>query len=431
MINYNMKQKNRTLLVLLLLFQFIGSAQEFGKLTLTACYELAKTNYPAIKKLDLISQTTDFTIQNANKKYLPQVSFSGFATYQSETINFSEAISLPGAAGLFPVISKDQYKIQGEVSQMIYDGGMVRSQKDLATANAKLQKQNVEVNLYSLNNRINSIYFSILLMDAQLAQNELNKANLQTQAQKTEALYKNGTAFKSNVDELKAEILNINMSTIEFEANRKAYLDMLSLFIGKELAPATALVVPETYTFSKEIKRPELQQYDLQKAVYEVQEKQLKVDYLPTFNAFFQGAYGRPTPNIIANEFGSWYVTGIRFNWNLSSLYSLSNQKKLIGINTQNVEVDRETFILNTKLDLSKENEQVAKYTKLIREDEQTILLRQSVSKAAAAQLENGIITTHEYIQKSNAENLAKQTLILHQIQLLQARYNQKFISGN
>jgi len=416
-------------LILLSFFLCAAHLQAQEKLTLDECYRLARQNYPTIQKMGLINQTSQLTLENASKGYLPQVSFSGQATYQSQTISFPAALSnIPGAS--LPTISKDQYKIQGEIDQQIIDGGATHEQNELTKANAGLQQQNLEVSLYALKDRVNNIFFSALLADAQIKQNELNKGNLQTQAQKTQSAYKNGTAFQSNVNELQAEVMNTDMATTKYTANLSAYLRMLSLLIGKEVTSSSQLQMPEAAINTGDINRPELKAYDLQKSVYDAQQKQLQSDYMPKLSAFFQGAYGQPTLNIIDNEAGSWYVTGFRLNWALGSLYTLGNRKKILALNRESVDADKTTFLLNTKIDLAQQDEQVKMYVSLIRQDEQTIALRESVTKSSAAQLENGVITTHEYIQQLNAENLAKQNLILHHIQLLQAQYNQLYKSG-
>lgn len=407
----------------------IGNAQP-ANITIEECYESARENYPTISKIGLIAKTRDYDLQNASKKFLPQITFSGQATYQSQTVSFADAVgSIPGMS--LPSISKDQYKIQGDISQLLYDGSNTKHQKELTKASSELQEQNLEASLYTIKQRINNIYFSILLMEAQLKQNELNKANLQTQIQKTEASLVNGTAFRSNLDELKAEIENLDIASTEYRSNRASYLQMLSLFIGRELSEATHLEQPVAEYSSAAIRRPELKAFDLQKSVYDVQQKQLNSDYLPQVNAFFQGAYGRPTLNILENKFGPWYITGLRLTWSLGGLYSLSNKKHTLALNKQAVEADREAFLLNARLDLVQQDEQVKKYMELLLRDQQVIMLRTSVARAAEAQLANGVITIHEYIQKVNAENLARQTKILHEIQLLQAKYNQKFITGN
>lgn len=404
-----------------------GSAQE-KPLTLEECYQLARDNYPAIKKMDLVARTAEYDLQNAGKRYLPQLNFSGQATYQSQTISFSDALgSLPAGITL-PSVSKDQYRIQAEISQLLYDGGSTQNQKELIQASRELQEQNLETSLYAINSRINHIFFSALLMDAQLKQNELNKANLHTQIQKTEAALENGVAFRSNLDELKAEIINIEMGGTEFRSGRLACLKMLSLFTGKELPESAILAVPETELVFSGLNRPELRAFDLQKSIYDVQRKDLKPAYLPQVSAFFQGAYGRPTLNIIENAFGPWFVTGIRLNWSLGSLYTLSNRKNALLLHQRAVEADRETFLFNTRLDVTQQDENIKKYRELIRQDEEAIALRASVARSAEAQLNNGVITTHEYLQKVNAEHLARQNKILHGIQLLQAQYNKKFL---
>lgn len=408
-----------------------AQAQTPDTLRLATCHDLAKANFPAVKKLDLIARTSAFDIDNAGKRFLPQLTVSGQATYQSETVRFPDALSSLPIPVEFPTISKDQYRIQAEISQMLYDGGHTRNQKDLIAANAALQEQNVEVNLYTLKKRVNNVFFGILLLDAQLEQNALNRSSLQTQLQKTEAALANGVAFRSNVAELQAEILNIETVRTEFEANRTAYLRMLALLIGRELSPATRLELPENTIAPSTINRPELRLYDLQKSLYDVQEKQLKSDYMPQVNAFFQGAYGRPTLNLLNNGFGAWYIAGIRFNWSLGSLYSLQNKRQILALQRQSVDTDRATFLFNSQLDLTQQDAQVQKYVQLIARDQEAISLRQSVTQSAEAQLTNGVITTHEYIQKLNAEHLARQTLILHQMQWLQAQYDRVFISGN
>jgi outer membrane protein TolC len=419
----------RYFITVLLMTSLAGQAQH-TVYTLEKCYTLARQNYPLIKKHDLIARTSNYSIENAGKGWLPQFSVSGQASYQSQTIDFQKAIG-GGPGLLIPPLSKDQYKIQAEVDQNIFDGGRIKNEKDMILANEASQQQNLEIALYQLNDRINQLYFSILLIDEQIRQNDISKSNFQSAADQAKAAYNNGTAFKSNVDEFLAEIASIELVNIDFRANRKAYLDMLSVFIGQRLDEKTELLMPPQILPDPVIKRPEIALYDLNKIIYDVQEKQLKTAYLPRFDAFIQGAYGRPTLNFIDDNFGGWYVGGVRMIWNLGSLYTLKNNRTNIRLNKESVDVDKETFIYNTNLSLSKQGQDLIKYSSLIKQDETIISLRSSVASAAKAQLENGVVTVHDYIAKSNDENLAKQSKILHSIQLIQAQYQYKNTSGN
>jgi outer membrane protein TolC len=401
-----------------------------SSLTLEECYTLARQNYPLIKQYDLVSRSSKYSIENAGKLYLPQLTISGQASYQSQTIDFGGVLpSLPGIEP--PTLSKDQYRVQAEITQQIYDGGVSKWQKESSRANEAIQRQQLEVSLYAVKDRITQLYFSILLMGAQLQQNLLRKTDLQNAAAKAQAALDNGVAYRSNVDELKAEIVNADMTTTEFMSNRHAYIKMLSVFINRPLNDSTVFAYPAPSPPQPGISRPELAYYDVQKKAFDVQEKQLGAGYLPKLSAFLQGAYGRPTLNIVDNQFGPWWIGGVRLSWSLGSLYSLKNNRQLLDINRQNLDISKETFVFNTNLSLQQQNQDIGKFEDLVEQDDSAIALRSSVRKAAQAQLDNGVITVHEYISQVNAENLAKQSRILHNIQLLQAQYHYKNTSGN
>lgn len=414
---------------LLLLLPFMGFAQE--ALTLEDCYRLARDHYPTIQKLDLIAKSEDYTLANANKAYLPQISITGQASYQSETIDFSESIGrLPLPISL-PKVSKDQYKVVGEVSQLLYNGGATRAQKQLIKAQSAVQTQAVETQLYALKQRVSNLYFGVLLIDTQLSQNQLNVETVQSQLEKAETALKNGTTLPSNVAELKAELVRLAMQRTEYEATKAMYLQMLSTFIGKDLPSDTVLLRPKPTTLSSTNHRPELKGFDLQQSVLDIQRRQLTSEYLPKIGLFFQGAYGRPTLNIIKNEFDFYYIAGVRLQWNLSPLYSLSNRKQLLQLQGESLSADRKAFLMSTELDLTQQQMQISKLQRLMEQDQESVALRHSVAQAAQVQLDNGVITTHEYLQKVNAENLAKQTLLLHEIQLLQAQENQHLVTND
>ncbi|XTB52907.1 TolC family protein [Fusobacterium nucleatum] len=413
---------------LLLLLPFMGFAQE--ALTLEDCYRLARDHYPTIQKLDLIAKSEDYTLANANKAYLPQISITGQASYQSETIDFSQSIGRLPLPITLPTVSKDQYKVVGEVSQLLYNGGATRTQKQLIKAQSAVQAQAVETQLYALKQRISNLYFGILLIEAQLGQNHLNTETLQSQLQKAEVALRNGTILPSSVAELKAELLRLAMQRTEYEATKAMYLKMLSTFIGKDLPFDTALQRPQPRVLSRSNHRPELRGFDLQQKVLDAQERLLTSEYLPKIGLFFQGAYGRPTLNIIKNEFDWYYITGVRLQWNLSPLYSLSNKKQLLRLQGESLLADRKAFLMSTELDLIQQDTQLSKFQRLMEQDKESADLRQSVAKAAEVQLDNGVITTHEYLQKVNAWHLAQQTLLLHEIQLLQAQEQQQLIIG-
>ncbi len=424
--------KNILILFSLILLGLTGYGQSSQAISLDDCYKLARQNYPLIKQHDLIEKTKDYSIQNAAKGYYPQVNFNGQGTYQS-AVTTIEVNGLPPAFShlSFPTLPLEQFNLHGEVDQTIYDGGVIKQQKQSDIANADVQQQNVEVQLYALKDRINQIYFGALLIDDQLKQNDLTQKDIQSSIDKMQAGVTNGTALQSSVDELQAELLQQQQNKIALQASRKAYIDMLGVFINQPLNENTALQIPVSVAISDSIKRPELSFYDLQKKNDDVQEKILNSTNRPKFSFFAQGGYALPGLNGFDVNPAFYYITGFRLSWNLGGYYTQNNQKQILEIDKQNIDVQKETFLFNTNVTLKQQSSDIVKLRAMIDKDNEIITKRTEVKDVSKAQMENGAITIHEYIGELDAEDQARQSLNLHEIQLLLAEKSYQNTTGN
>lgn len=393
-----------------------------GPLTIREAYQLARKNYPIIRQQGLIEKTRDYSVSNAAKGYLPQLTVQGQATYQSAVTEFKLPVSIPGVE--FPSISKDQYKVYGELNQAIYDGGNVRTQVRSHEANAQVESQKLEVELYKLNERVNQLFFGVLMLDEQLKQNDLLKMDINLGIRKVQALIDNGTAFKSNANTLKAELLKADQRAIDLNASRKAYLEMLGALTGQSLGDSAVLERPADLVAGSDINRPELKLYDAQNRSLDVQSQLLDVRNRPKLNFFFQGGYGRPALNILNNGFDPYYITGLRLHWSLSGLYTIKKDRELIRNNRDAIQLQKETFLFNTNLVAKQQNAELDRFSQLLRTDDEIITLRESIKITAAAQLENGVINTNDFLREVNAEDQARQNKILHGIQLLMSQYS-------
>lgn len=415
-------------IILVLFLPIIAAGQGLNKLDLQQAYELSQKNYPVVKQKDLIRQTANINIENLQKGFLPQFTVSGQASYQSDVT--SVPVSLPGIT--IESASKDQYKLLADVSQLIYDGGITKEQKVYQQLNATVEDQKVEVELYKLKERINQLYLSILYLDEQLKQVELVKADINTGIKRVEAQVKNGVAFRSNLNMLKAELLKTDQRSIEIRSSRAGLVDALALFVGHPLNADIHLEKPVStaVAIGEEITRPELKLYSVQSKLIGQQDKLITAKNLPKASLFAQGGYGRPGLNQLKNEFDFYYIGGVRFNWSLGGLYTKKKEKELVKVNRQIVDIQKETFLLNTNAQLKQQQAEIDKLLKLVASDYEIISLRASVKDAANAQLENGVITANDYLKEVNAEDQARQLLITHQVQLLQAQINYQTISG-
>ena len=407
---------------------FFIAIQSFADtLSLEQCYQLAAKHYPLTKQRDLIKKSSDYSVSNAAKGYLPQLTLSGQATYQSAVTQLP--INLPGVS--VPSLSKDQYKIAAEIYQPITDLAMTKQQKELAAVNAVVQQQQIEVELYKIKDRVTQLFFGILLTKEQLQQNALYKKDLQLAIDKITAANENGVALKSDIDVLKAEVLQADQRDIQLLTNTKAYEDMLALFINQTIDDTTHFIKPELKVTSNSNNRPELLLFDSQKKIFAIQNKISNAKNIPHLGLFFQEGYGRPTLNFLDNSFNFYYIGGIRLNWSLTGLYTLKKEKLISKVGQELIDSQKELFLFNTSITLKQQDNEMLKYQQLLVNDNTIIALRANVKKAAEAKLENGIITSSDYIREANKESNAREDKALHEVQLLLAQYNYQNTNGN
>lgn len=391
-------------------------------ISLSECYQLARDNYPLIKKQELIKKSGEYNVENALRGYLPQINIVGQATYQNDVTQFP--IKLPNVT--VDPLSKDQYKAYADVSQTIYDGGMIKSQRKAAEIQAEIQTQQTEIELDKLKERINQLYFGILLTDKQLAQLQLTKTDINEGIKKAEAQLQNGVIFRSNLDALKAEAVKTDQRGIELQAMKDSYLQMLSYFIKRNVDSNTVFTTPEKALISETNNRSELKLFDAQKSLIETQKKMISAKNSPKLGAFFQGGYGKPGFNMLKNEFDIFYIAGARLNIPISGFYTKKNDLNLLKNQAQDIDIQKENFLFNLNFIEIQQKKELEKIQNLIDKDNELIALRKSIKKASLSQLENGVINTNDYLRDVNAEEQAVLAKINHEIQYLLTQYNLK-----
>lgn len=390
-----------------------------AQLTLEECQSQAQANYPLVRQYGLIEKAREYDLSNAGKGYLPQISLSGKATYQSDITKLP--VDIPGID--VKTAPKDQYQVMLELQQTLWDGGDIRSRKRLTRAASEVDVEKQNVDMYALNDRVNQLFFGILLLDEQLKQNQLLLDDLGRTHKQVSNYMANGIASQSDLDAVSVEQLNTKQHRVELETARQAYLNMLSVFIGKAVSPETTLVKPALEESSSvEVglnNRPELRWYDAQGEQLRVQESALNNRLMPRFGLFVQGAYGNPGLNMLRDEFDTYYMAGVRMSWNFGSLYTLKNDRRKIDNTRRKIETGRDVFLFNTRLEATLQDANVVSMRRQMADDDEIIRLRENIRRAAEAKVENGTLTVTDMLREITNESLARQTKALHEVQLL------------
>ena len=402
--------------------------------TLEECQQAAEKNYPLIKQYGLIAKTTQLTVKNIQKGWLPQLTASAQATYQSAVTAWPESMqTMYQQMGLnMKGLHKDQYKISVDLQQTIYDGGAISSQRNIAQQEGKVQEVQTETNLYQVRRRVNEMYFSLLLLNEQIQLNEDVKALLQSSEKKLSAMVKGGTAAASDLDNVRAERLSVEQQNENLKQQKLMLQRMLSVFCGLEVndtqKPAPIQIASPVNN------RPEMRLYNSQLELTEAKEKALDTQLRPKLGLFAQGFYGYPGLNMFEDMMNrKWSlngIVGIKLSWNVSAFYTHKNDKARLNAQREMIENAREVFLFNNKLEEIQQNENINRYQTMMKSDDEIIVLRTNVRKAAESKLAHGIIDVISLLREINNENAAKTQQSIHEINMLKEMYNLKYTNN-
>lgn len=417
---------------ILLLTSLLASLAVCAQPSVERCKEMAREHYPLIRRYGLIEQSRDYTLSNAARAWLPQVTLSGQATLQSDVVSWPEEFeSMLAMQGLdMPGIRRDQYKVQIDVQQTLWDGGKSRTDRAIAEGEAAQERMSTEVELYAVDSRVEDIYFGILLMQEQQRQIGEMMQRLQSNLDQVNALVENGMAMQADADAVEVQLLTQRQSLGQVEARLQSFRRILGLFIGEELgeAPLPMPVAEEPVGYDSE--RPELRLMDAQMALLQAREQMVDVSLAPRVALFAQGYYGYPGLNMFENMVSHRWtlngIVGVRMNWNISSLYTSKTSRRQLQNARDNVMLQREVFAFNSRLQAEQESAEVRRIREAIADDDRIVALRSRVREAAEVRLQEGMIDTHDLLGKISDETSAKIARSTHQIELVKAIYDLK-----
>ena len=415
-------------------FALIMMATAIQAQTLEECQLAAEKNYPIIKQYDLISQTTQLTVQNIMKGWLPQIAITAQATYQSDVTSWPESMkaTFQQLGVNMKGLSKDQYKIGIDLQQTIYDGGTISSLRSIARQEEKVQKAQVETNLYQVRKRVNEMYFSLLLLNEQIKLNDDVKALLLSSEKKLASMLKGGTIATSDFENIRAERLSVEQQNESLKSQQQMLQHLLSTFCGIKVSNVQKPAPFET-TISMN-KRPEMLLFDNQLKLSSIKEKALNTQIRPKLGIFAQGFYGYPGFNMFEDMMTrKWSlngIAGIKLSWNIGALYSLKNDKAKLRLQREMTENAREIFLFNNQLEEIQQNENIKRYHTMKQADDEIIMLRTNIRKAAESKLSHGIIDINNLLREINNENAAKIQQTIHDIEMLKEMYNLKYTNN-
>lgn len=387
--------------------------------TLQECIALATENYPAVVRYNLIEKVKNFNISNIEKSWLPKAGVTIKGTYQSQVIEIP--IDLPAGIEIDP-LNKLQYSAVIAVNQTIWDGGVSSSSKKETRAKAISDVKELEVELYTIRERVSDIYFGALLIDQYLKETEVLGKELDRIQDKAFALIASGVADSSDLYPIEAQMITLNQRKKELENNKRTYLNMLALMTGRESDTTATLLLPTfTKPTSQEILRPELSFFESKKEIVQIQSLYLNNRVMPKIGAFVQAGYGLPGLNMLKNEATGYYIGGVSLTWNIDGFYTKRNDRQKVAALRASIESQKETFLYNNRLQNTSITREIETMEELSKSDAQLVAIRDKIVEGSAIKLENGATSVTEHLKEVNMLDAARLALGKREIELLKA----------
>lgn len=417
-----------------LLFAIISSLCGYAQITIEECVRLAEDNYPLIKKYELLSATREIDLSDINTSWLPRIGAYGQVTGQNVVPSFPKPLTgvLEQMGQEMKGLGKVQYKVGVDVSQTIWDGGTSAIRRDMTRSKEETQRATLDVELYSVRERVENLYFAVLLTEEQIAQNQVTQNLLIRNLEKLRAMLRNGTAMQSDLDMVEAQSLTLAQNIAMAQNAVKGYRCVLGIFTGKNLENQQFTRPTATEPQSSESERPELKLFESRLRLNRLSDRLTDTSLMPKIGFFAQAYYGYPGfdyfKSMINRDLSFNILAGVKVSWNIDSFYTRKNSSRKTLVNAENIAADRDLFIFNSDMQTASQRVAIEGIRNIMKDDSKIIELRSNVRKAAESQLENGIIDATALLTKISDENLARLTAQLHTIQLLQEIYKLKYI---
>lgn len=424
----NMKRKITTLLLWLSCIIYA-----VADVTVEQCVAFTQENYPLIQKYDLLRQSRQIDLSDINKSWLPQIGISAQGTVQNAVPSFPDALSemLDRTGTDMKGLGKLQYKVGIDLNQTIWDGGASKANRTIAERENAQQEAALDVEFYAVRERVESLFFGILLVEEQIKQTELTRTLLESNLSMLRSMKANGTAMQSDVDMVEAQLLTVQQQIIQAKSLSQSYRRMLGVYTGKNMTAEVFTKPSSSMPVELTSARPELTLFDARIKSNDARLGSIRSSVMPRIGLFAQAYYGYPGydyfKSMMNRDMSFNVLAGVKISWNIGSFYTKKNSERKLQLANDGVAADREIFLFNTNLQTSSQTAHISELEDIIREDSHIVELRANVRRSAESQLKNGVIDATALLTKFTDENQARLTSSYHEIQLIQSIYQLKY----
>jgi outer membrane protein TolC len=404
----------------------VAKAQAPDSLRLDELQAAAERHDPRTRQLAIRESQSALRLRTIAAERLPSLTGSALGQHQSVVTEFP---AVPGRPG--PSLLHDTYDAYVGVSDPLLD--LTRAPRTAAErAQLARARADVATALYGVRQQVNASFFAAAALAARHDAVAATIADLESQARVVDSRVRNGTALRSELATIRAEVLRRRQDDAQLLADRDAALRVLADLTGIALSPDRPIALPALEGIVAESRarrdsvaaRPELERFERMRVVLARQADGVGAATKPRVSAFVRGGVGRPGLNMLSTRAEPYWLGGVQVQWNPLDWGRTAREREVLELERDAVSADAAAFRGALRRQTVSDVATLDRLERVLGTDDEIVALREQIVREAASRFRESTITVAEYVDRQTELLTARINRDLHRVELAQARAN-------
>jgi len=395
-------------------------------LQLADLQQAAVASDPRMRELALLESQSSLRLENISKQWYPATSIESLVQYQSDAP--TTPLLTPDGKPFFSA-PRDNYDFHGRIEQRLWDPG-VDAQASVERAQLAEQQARVRTALFALRQQVNDAFFTAATLQQRLNVVSATVSELEGRLREANARVQQGTVLAADAAAIEATLLQRQQDADELRANVRGAVARLATIVGRPLPADAVPAIPDLAAQFAAVRdqlptlraRPEYEQFAKTRERIARQEDVSGTQSQPKVSAFARVGYGRPTLDFIENKWQAYGLGGVRLQWNAWNWGSTGREREAQSLQAEITSAEEAAFTKSIAASLDGDLATIDHLARALEADQRIIDLRAEVERTARVRLQEGVLTSSDYLSRDTELLQARVAQATHQVELAQAR---------
>lgn len=326
----------------------------------------------------------------------------GQLTHQSDVT--AVPIRLPGSD--IPAPPFTRYQLTLELDQPLYDAGAVTARRAVERARTDEADADLHTRLYGLTAEVNAAVFTLLLQQAQDDALRETDAVLVQRLSEARVRVREGAALARDTSLLVAERLRLDEQRAVVASRQQVARRQLRALTGRELPGRIALPTLQSLDAIDRASRdhaiprtrPEFTRFEATRVRLAEEVRASAVEGRPRVSAFLQTGLGRPGLNQLRPDTDAYYLAGVRVSWRPFARRNVHDNTEALRAQQRITQLEEQAFAEQLARATLSDISELERLEAQVQRDSALVQARTEVARVARLELDEGTITTAQWI---------------------------------